>query len=64
MNLNDAYTEKSKKAFTKSKTIIGPNKASKYVISKLHGATEKDKDSPGNRRKYQSFIVRNILARI
>lgn len=43
--------EESKKNIGKCRSIIGPNKASKYVITKSNGSIENEEESPGYSRK-------------
>ena len=49
--MNEGHEEKSKKVTGKCRSIIGPNKASKYVITKLNGSIGKEEESPGYSRK-------------
>lgn len=61
MNSVEGHVEESKKVTGKCRSIIGPNKGSKYVITKLNGSIGKDVESPGYSRKCKFLIMISTL---
>jgi hypothetical protein len=57
MNSAEEHVDESKKVTEKCRSNIGPNKGSKYVITKLNGSMGKDVESPGYSRKCKFLIM-------